>query len=127
MSRLTDGGMSYGDQDAMLNQFRRLMDDLARESVTRNCFQCWEIDLLLDIQTCALALARSHPPSAGKCWYNTGAPSSANSTKGRMHHSNSPNSCTNGTPATLDRNRRRLFAQRANRRHHQPDTREQNP
>ena len=39
----------------MLNQFRRLMDDLARTSVTRNCFQRWEIDLLLDIQTCQLS------------------------------------------------------------------------
>ena len=55
MSRLTDVGMSRGDQEAMLNQFRRLMDDLARVSITRNCFQRWEIDLLLDIQTCALA------------------------------------------------------------------------
>jgi hypothetical protein len=47
--------MSRGDQETMLNQFRRLMDDLARVSITRNCFQRWEIDLLLDIQTCALA------------------------------------------------------------------------
>jgi hypothetical protein len=47
--------MSRGDQETMLNQFRRLMDDLARSSVTRNCFQRWEIDLLLDIQTCQLA------------------------------------------------------------------------
>lgn len=39
----------------MLNRFRRLMDDLSRDSVTRNCFQRWEIDLLLDIQTCELA------------------------------------------------------------------------
>src|SRR5882724_11441423 len=54
-SRSTDVGMSRGDQEAMLNQFRRLMNDLARASVTRNCFQRWEIDLLLDMQTCALA------------------------------------------------------------------------
>ena len=39
----------------MLNQFRRLMNDLARSTVTRNCFQRWEIDLLLDIQTCQLS------------------------------------------------------------------------
>jgi hypothetical protein len=47
--------MSRGDQEAMLNQFRRLMDDLARTSINRNCFQRWEIDLLLDIQTCQLS------------------------------------------------------------------------
>ncbi len=39
----------------MLNQFRRLMDDLVRSTVTRNCFQRWEIDLLLDIQTCQVS------------------------------------------------------------------------
>jgi len=39
----------------MLNQFRRLMDDLARTSITRNCFQRWEVDLLLDIETCRIS------------------------------------------------------------------------
>lgn len=52
---LSDVGISRGDQEAMLNQFRHLMDDLSRASVTRNCFQRWEIDLLLDIQTCQLS------------------------------------------------------------------------
>jgi hypothetical protein len=38
----------------MLNRFRQLIGDLIRESVTRNCFQPWEIELLLDFQACPL-------------------------------------------------------------------------
>ena len=38
----------------MLNRFHRLIDDVARESITRNCFQRWEIDLLLDLHACEL-------------------------------------------------------------------------
>ena len=38
----------------MLNRFRRLIDDLTRGSVTRTCFQRWEVDLLLDIEACTL-------------------------------------------------------------------------
>jgi hypothetical protein len=46
--------LSRADQDLMLNNFRRLMDDLARNTTSRNCFQRWEVDLLLDIHGCEL-------------------------------------------------------------------------
>ena len=36
----------------MLNRFRRLVGELQRGSITRNDFQPWEIDLLLDMETC---------------------------------------------------------------------------
>jgi len=38
----------------MLGRFNRLMGDLARGVITRNHFAPWEIELLLDIQTCIL-------------------------------------------------------------------------
>ena len=42
------------DQELMLNRFNRLMGELMRGAITRNVFQPWEIDLLLDIETCRL-------------------------------------------------------------------------
>jgi len=36
-------------QELMLNRFNRLMGELMRGAITRNVFQPWEIDLLLDI------------------------------------------------------------------------------
>jgi hypothetical protein len=47
-------GLSRADQELMLNRFRQLIGDLIRESVTRNCFLPWEIDLLLDLEACPL-------------------------------------------------------------------------
>jgi hypothetical protein len=38
----------------MLNRFNRLMGDLMRGAITRNVFQPWEMDLLLDIESCPL-------------------------------------------------------------------------
>ena len=38
--------------ELMLNRFRRLIGELQRGSITRNDFQPWEIELLLDIETC---------------------------------------------------------------------------
>src|SRR5437868_14743847 len=40
--------------ELMLNRFNRLMSELARGVVTRNAFEPWEIEILLDIQGCEL-------------------------------------------------------------------------
>jgi hypothetical protein len=40
--------------ELMLNRFRRLVADLIRGSLRRNSFESWEIDLLLDFETCPL-------------------------------------------------------------------------
>lgn len=40
--------------ELMLNRFRRLIGELMRGVVRRNTFEPWEIELLLDIQNCAL-------------------------------------------------------------------------
>jgi hypothetical protein len=42
------------EQELMLNRFIRLMGELMRGVITRNVFQPWEIDLLLDIESCLL-------------------------------------------------------------------------
>jgi len=40
------------DSDAVLAQFNRLMQELLRGDLRRNTFRPWEIELLLDIETC---------------------------------------------------------------------------
>jgi hypothetical protein len=40
------------DSEARLNRFNRLMQELIRGAMNRNTFQPWEIDILLDIETC---------------------------------------------------------------------------
>ena len=45
-------------QELMLNRFNRLMAELMRGAITRNVFQPWEIDLLLDIDGCLLVRRR---------------------------------------------------------------------
>jgi hypothetical protein len=40
--------------EIMLGRFNRLMGELARGVITRNNFTPWEVDLLLDMQTCKL-------------------------------------------------------------------------
>jgi len=42
------------DHEVVLGRFNRLMQDLFRENANRNCFYPWEIELLLDIQSCNL-------------------------------------------------------------------------
>ncbi|HEU0119683.1 MAG TPA: hypothetical protein VFQ91_04100 [Bryobacteraceae bacterium] len=42
------------DSDTILNQFNRLMNELLRGKLVRNTFRPWEIEILLDIQTCDL-------------------------------------------------------------------------
>jgi len=42
----------------MLNRFRRLVGELQKGSITRNDFHPWEIELLLDFETCHLERKR---------------------------------------------------------------------
>ena len=44
--------------EVMLNRFRRLVRDLQRGTITRNDFQPWEVDILLDIESCPLERGR---------------------------------------------------------------------
>ncbi|MCC6591110.1 MAG: hypothetical protein IT168_30775 [Bryobacterales bacterium] len=47
--------MSYNPEvEYMLAQFNRLMAELLKGSVARNTFRPWEVELLLDIETCEL-------------------------------------------------------------------------
>jgi len=45
---------SLPDSDAVLAQFNRLIQELLRGNMHRNTFRPWEIDLLLDIESCNL-------------------------------------------------------------------------
>jgi hypothetical protein len=40
--------------ELMLNRFRRLISELIRGNLTRNSFQPWEVEILLDVENCAL-------------------------------------------------------------------------
>ena len=42
------------DSETVLAQFNRLVNELLKGSVNRNTFRPWEIDVLLDIETCNL-------------------------------------------------------------------------
>jgi hypothetical protein len=42
------------DRELMLNRFRKLIAELLRGSVRRTLFQSWEVELLLDIESCPL-------------------------------------------------------------------------
>jgi len=42
------------DAETLLNQFNRLVQELLRGTMARNTFRPWEIELLLDIETCQL-------------------------------------------------------------------------
>lgn len=42
------------DSELVLAQFNRLIQELLRGTMNRNCFRPWEIRLLLDIETCSL-------------------------------------------------------------------------
>jgi hypothetical protein len=45
---------SLPDSDAVLAQFNRLIQELLRGSINRNTFRPWEVELLLDIESCKL-------------------------------------------------------------------------
>ena len=42
------------DTDALLAQFNKLIHELLRGTINRNTFRPWEIDVLLDIDSCSL-------------------------------------------------------------------------
>ena len=42
------------DAETLLNQFNRLVQELLRGTMARNTFRPWEIEILLDIETCQL-------------------------------------------------------------------------
>ena len=42
------------DSDAVLAQFNRLIQELLRGNMHRNTFRPWEVELLLDIESCNL-------------------------------------------------------------------------
>jgi hypothetical protein len=42
------------DSEVMMNRFNKLLQELIRGTMTRNTFQPWEIDILLDIEACQL-------------------------------------------------------------------------
>ncbi|MGB7760556.1 MAG: hypothetical protein WBL61_12045 [Bryobacteraceae bacterium] len=41
--------------EIMLNRFRKLVAELMRGSVTRNSFQAWEVEILIDYHNSAVA------------------------------------------------------------------------
>ena len=45
---------SLPDSDAVLAQFNRLIRELLRGNMHRNTFRPWEIELLLDIESCSM-------------------------------------------------------------------------
>jgi hypothetical protein len=40
--------------ELMLNRFNRLITELIRGAIVRNSFQPWEVEILVDIETCAV-------------------------------------------------------------------------
>jgi len=42
------------DSEVIMNRFNKLLQELIRGNMTRNTFQSWEIDILLDIEACQL-------------------------------------------------------------------------
>lgn len=44
--------------EIMLNRFRRLMREISSGILRRNSFEPWEIEILLDFQTCAVPPGR---------------------------------------------------------------------
>jgi hypothetical protein len=47
-------GATREDSEVRLTQFNKLISELLRGTIVRNCFRPWEIELLLDIETCNL-------------------------------------------------------------------------
>jgi hypothetical protein len=48
----------YEQRELQLNRFRRLIGELLHGAMNRNSFAHWEIDLLLDFDTCQLPSRR---------------------------------------------------------------------
>ena len=48
----------YEQRERQINRFRRLIGELLRGEMTRNSFEPWEIELMLDFETCQLPARR---------------------------------------------------------------------
>jgi len=46
------------DGECVVSRFNRLMRELEHGAVNRNCFQPWEIELLVDMDACQLPTRR---------------------------------------------------------------------
>jgi len=46
------------DRELMLNRFKRLIVEMMRGTVVRNSFQPWEVEILMDLETCQLERRR---------------------------------------------------------------------
>jgi hypothetical protein len=44
----------FEDNELVLAQFNRLIQEILRGTMNRNCFRPWEIHLLLDLESCCL-------------------------------------------------------------------------
>jgi len=42
------------EQELMLNRFRKLIGEVMRGVLARNSFQPWEVEILLDMETCQI-------------------------------------------------------------------------
>ena len=42
------------ETERMLNRFRKLLADVIRGNVRRNGFEPWEVEILLDMETCSM-------------------------------------------------------------------------
>jgi hypothetical protein len=42
------------ERELMFNRFRKLIHELTRGAVARNTFQSWEVQILVDIESCSL-------------------------------------------------------------------------
>ena len=42
------------EQELMLNRFNRLIGEVMRGALARNCFQPWEAEILMDLENCQL-------------------------------------------------------------------------
>ena len=46
------------DRELMSNQFRRLLREILRGATSRNSFEPWELDIMLDLENCDLSPRR---------------------------------------------------------------------
>lgn len=44
--------------ELMLNRFNRLIGEVIRGALARNCFQPWEVEILMDLENCRLERPR---------------------------------------------------------------------
>ena len=54
MYQLVNPADELVEQELMLNRFNRLIGELLRGAMSRNVFQPWEVELLLDLDTCQI-------------------------------------------------------------------------